>query len=33
MEYSHYDEVPNHLQQKIITTSKAERGQVVEETA
>jgi elongation factor G len=33
MEYSHYDEVPSHLQQKIITTSKAERGQAVEEPA
>jgi len=33
MEYSHYDEVPNHLQSKIIATAKAERGQVVEEPA
>jgi elongation factor G len=33
MEYSHYDEVPNHLQPKIIATAKAERGQVVEEPA
>ncbi len=33
MEYSHYDEVPNHLQTKIIATAKAERGQVVEEPA
>lgn len=33
MEYSHYDEVPNHLQTKIIATSKAERGQVAEEIA
>ena len=32
MEYSHYDEVPNHLQGKIIATAKAERGQVVEES-
>ena len=28
MEYSHYDEVPSHLQTKIIATAKAERGQV-----
>ena len=33
MEYSHYDEVPNHLQQKIVATAKAERGQVAEEPA
>jgi len=33
MEYSHYDEVPNHLQTKIIATAKAERGQTVEEPA
>ncbi len=33
MEYSHYDEVPNHLQTKIIATSKAERGQMAEEPA
>ena len=33
MEYSHYDEVPNHLQTKIIATAKAERGQAVEEPA
>jgi elongation factor G len=33
MEYSHYDEVPNHLQQKIIATAKAERGQMAEEPA
>jgi hypothetical protein len=26
MEYSHYDEVPQHLQTKIIATAKAERG-------
>jgi elongation factor G len=26
MEYSHYDEVPSHLQSKIIATAKAERG-------
>ncbi|MGE3273506.1 MAG: elongation factor G [Vicinamibacterales bacterium] len=31
MEYSHYDEVPNHLQAKIIAAARAERGQVVEE--
>ena len=29
MEYSHYDEVPNHLQAKIIATAKAERPQTV----
>ena len=33
MEYSHYDEVPSHLQTKIIATAKAERGQVAEEPA
>lgn len=33
MEYSHYDEVPSHLQQKIIAAAKAERGQVVEAEA
>ena len=33
MEYSHYDEVPTHLQTKIIAAAKAERGQVVEEPA
>ncbi len=33
MEYSHYDEVPSHLQQKIITAAKAERGQAVAEEA
>ena len=33
MEYSHYDEVPTHLQQKIIAAAKAERGQAVEEEA
>ncbi|MBY0494053.1 MAG: elongation factor G [Cyanobacteria bacterium] len=33
MEYSHYDEVPSHLQTKIIAASKAERGQAVEEPA
>ena len=32
MEYSHYDEVPSHLQSKIIATAKAERtGGEVEE--
>jgi elongation factor G len=31
MEYSHYDEVPVHLQQKIIAAAKAERGAEVEE--
>jgi elongation factor G len=33
MEYSHYDEVPVHLQQKIIAAAKAERGQTVAEEA
>ena len=33
MEYSHYDEVPAHLQQKIVASAKAERGQVAEEPA
>ncbi|MEO8679729.1 MAG: elongation factor G [Vicinamibacterales bacterium] len=33
MAYSHYDEVPAHLQQKIVATAKAERGQVAEEPA
>jgi elongation factor G len=28
MEYSHYDEVPAHLQQKIIAAAKAERAGV-----
>jgi elongation factor G len=28
MEYSHYDEVPAHLQSKIIATAKAERAGV-----
>jgi elongation factor G len=27
MEFSHYDEVPQHLQAKIIAAAKAERGQ------
>ena len=30
MEYSHYDEVPAHLQQKIVAAAKAERGQAEE---
>jgi elongation factor G len=33
MEYSHYEEVPQHLQAKIIATAKAERGQEVTEEA
>jgi elongation factor G len=33
MEYSHYDEVPNHLQQKIVASAKSERGQLTEEPA
>jgi elongation factor G len=31
MEMDHYDEVPAHLQEKIISAAKAERGVVVEE--
>jgi elongation factor G len=31
MEYSHYEEVPAHLQGKIIAAAKAERGQEVAE--
>ena len=31
MEYSHYDEVPSHLQTKIIAAFRAERGMEVEE--
>jgi hypothetical protein len=32
MEYSHYEEVPTHLQAKIVSQAKAERtGEVVEE--
>jgi elongation factor G len=33
MEYSHYEEVPSHLQGKIISAAKAERGQEVAEEA
>jgi elongation factor G len=33
MEFSHYDEVPTHQQQKIIAAFKAERGQAVEAEA
>jgi hypothetical protein len=33
MEFSHYDEVPQHQQQKIIAAFKAEKGQAVEEQA
>jgi elongation factor G len=33
MEYSHYDEVPAHLQSKIIAAAKAERGQEAVEEA
>jgi elongation factor G len=33
MEYSHYDEVPAHLQTKIIAAAKAERGQEPTEEA
>jgi elongation factor G len=32
MEYSHYEEVPSHLQAKIVAQAKAERaGEVAEE--
>jgi elongation factor G len=31
MEYSHYEEVPSHLQGKIIAAAKAEKGQAAEE--
>jgi elongation factor G len=31
MEMSHYDEVPGHLQDKIVAASKAERGELKEE--
>ena len=31
MEFSHYDEVPNHLHAKIVAASKAERGETKEE--
>jgi elongation factor G len=31
MEMSHYDEVPGHLQEKIVAASRAERGEVKEE--
>jgi hypothetical protein len=27
MEFSHYDEVPSHLQTRIVAASKAERGE------
>jgi elongation factor G len=33
MEYSHYEEVPAHLQAKIIAAAKAEKGEEVEEEA
>ena len=33
MEYSHYDEVPSHLQTKIIAAARAERGQEAVEEA
>jgi elongation factor G len=33
MEFSHYDEVPAHQQQKIIAAARAERGQAVAEEA
>jgi elongation factor G len=33
MEFSHYDEVPSHLQTKIIAAAKAERGQEAAEPA
>ena len=28
MEMSHYDEVPGHLQEKIVAAARAERGEV-----
>ncbi len=31
MEMSHYDEVPSHLQEKIVASARAERGDVGEE--
>jgi elongation factor G len=31
MEVSHYDEVPAHLQDKVVAAAKAERGEVKEE--
>jgi hypothetical protein len=31
MEFSHYDEGPGHLQSKIISAAKAERGDVRDE--
>ena len=31
MEYSHYEEVPNHIQSKIIAAAKAEKGEAAEE--
>jgi elongation factor G len=31
MDLSHYDEVPGHLQEKVIATAKAERGEPKEE--
>ena len=31
MEYSHYEEVPNHIQSKIIAASKAEKGEAADE--
>ncbi|HXF82296.1 MAG TPA: hypothetical protein VNN19_06045, partial [bacterium] len=31
MEFSHYEEVPAHLQAKIIAAAKAEKGAVAEE--
>jgi translation elongation factor EF-G len=31
MTLSHYDEVPGHLQEKIVSAARAERGEVKEE--
>jgi hypothetical protein len=31
MEYSHYEEVPSHLQGKIIAAAKAEKGEAAQE--
>ena len=33
MEYSHYEEVPSHLQQKVIAAAKADKGEEVEDEA
>jgi hypothetical protein len=33
MEFSHYEEVPSHLQTKIIAAAKAAKGEETEEEA